>query len=58
MQLVPILFMTSKVQAGLFLIGVGLGTALPAFPGPLELFRPWLWIILIIIGIILIIKSG
>jgi len=52
--------MASKVSAGLFLIGVGLGTTinqlLPSL-GQFDVVKQALWIILIVIGVILIIKA-
>lgn len=47
----------SKFQAGIFLIGMGIGVALPSFPEPLNIITPWLWIILVIIGTALVIKN-
>jgi hypothetical protein len=47
----------SKFQAGIFLIGMGLGVAFPALPAPLNILDTWVWVILIIIGIILIIRN-
>ena len=52
--------MASLVQAGLFLIGVGIGTAITsviAIPEALNPIRHILWFILIIIGVALIIKA-
>jgi hypothetical protein len=50
--------MSTKFQAGLFFIGMGLGIALPAIPEPLTFLTPWLWILFILIGVILIVKSN
>lgn len=47
----------SKFQIGIFLIGMGLGVALPSFPEPLNILNPWLWIILIVAGTALVIKN-
>lgn len=47
----------SKFQIGIFMIGMGLGVAFPALPTPLNLIQPYLWVILIIIGMILIIRN-
>jgi len=44
-------------KAGLVIIGAGVGLALPSIPAPLNIIQPYLWIILIIIGVILIIKD-
>jgi len=52
--------MASMVSAGLFLIGVGIGTTIGQvlyLPEQLAFIKPALWIILIVIGVILIIKS-
>ncbi len=49
--------MNPKFLAGLFMMGMGLGIALPSLPEPLSILNPWLWIILLTIGIILIIVS-
>ncbi len=47
----------SKFQAGIFLIGMGIGVALPSFPDPLSILNPWIWIILVIVGTALVIKN-
>jgi len=44
-------------KAGLVLIGAGLGMALPQLPSPVSMIQPFLWILLIVIGVILIIKD-
>jgi len=44
-------------KAGLVLIGAGLGMALPSLPNPFNMIQPYLWILLIVIGVILIIKD-
>ncbi len=48
-------------KAGLVVLGVGLGMALPivlgTLPAPINMIQQYLWIILIVIGIILIIKD-
>ncbi|MDD4251209.1 MAG: hypothetical protein PHX27_03390 [Candidatus ainarchaeum sp.] len=50
--------MSTKFQAGLFMIGMGLGMALPSLPEPINFITPWLWILFIIIGVILLVKSN
>lgn len=47
----------SKFQAGIFLIGMGIGVALPSLPEPLAIINPWVWIILVIAGTALVIKN-
>jgi len=44
-------------KAGLVLLGAGLGMALPSLPTPFSIIQAYVWIILIIVGIILIIKD-
>jgi len=50
--------MAGKFHIGLFFIGIGLGLALPALPEQLAFLNPWLWIVFIVIGILLIIKGS
>lgn len=50
--------MTSRFQAGIFLIGMGIGVALPTLPAPLNIINSWVWILLIIVGVILLIKGN
>ncbi len=50
--------MSTRFQAGLFLIGIGLGIALPSLPEPITVLSPWLWILFILVGVILIVKSN
>jgi len=44
-------------EAGLFLIGMGVGTYMPLLPPPLNLVQPFLGLILVIIGVLLMIKN-
>ena len=49
---------TTKHQAGVALIGFGLGMAVNlSFPEPLNVINPYLWLIVVIIGFALIIKT-
>lgn len=48
----------SKFQIGLFIIGMGIGLALPRLPAPLNVLDNWLWILFLIIGVILMIKGS
>jgi hypothetical protein len=50
--------MTGKFMIGIFIIGLGIGSALPAIPQPLSILNQWLWIIFGVIGILLIIKGS
>jgi hypothetical protein len=50
--------MNGKFHIGLFLIGIGLGIALPSLPKEIAFLNPWVWIVFIVIGIILIIKGN
>jgi Kef-type K+ transport system membrane component KefB len=50
--------MAGKFHIGLFFIGVGLGMALPSLPKELAFLNPYLWIVFIVIGILLIIKGS
>jgi len=52
--------MTSLLSAGLFIIGVGIGMAFSSvipLPDALNPIKASLWIILLIVGVVLIIKS-
>ena len=44
-------------EAGLFLIGIGVGMYLPALPKPLNTIQPFLGLIVIIIGVLLMLKT-
>ena len=44
-------------EAGLFLIGIGVGMYLPALPKPLNNIQPFLGLIIIIIGVLLMLKT-
>jgi hypothetical protein len=44
-------------EAGLFLIGVGVGMYLPSLPKPLGAIQPFLGLIIIIIGVLLMLKK-
>ena len=44
-------------KAGLVILGAGIGMALPGLPAPMNVIQQYLWIILVIVGIILIIKD-
>ncbi len=44
-------------EAGLFLIGMGVGMYLPLLPEPISTVQPFLGIIVIVIGLLLMIKN-
>ena len=44
-------------EAGLFLIGIGVGMYLPTLPKPLLTIQPSLGLIVIIIGVLLMLQS-
>ncbi|MDO8627634.1 MAG: hypothetical protein Q7K42_04165 [Candidatus Diapherotrites archaeon] len=44
--------------AGLFLLGIAVGTFIPALPKPLDIIQPFLGLILIIVAAVLIIKGN
>ncbi len=50
--------MGSRRSAGLFLVGMGVGIALPPLPNELNMVKNVFWLILILVGIFLIIKEG
>ncbi len=44
-------------EAGLFLIGIGVGLYVPSLPSPIDVIQPFLGLIIILIGVILLIKK-
>lgn len=45
-------------EAGLFLIGIGVGLYVPAMPKPIDVIQPFLGLIIILIGVMLLIKKS
>ncbi len=44
-------------EAGLFLIGLGVGSYIPSLPAPLDVIQPFLGLIVILIGVLLMVKK-
>ncbi len=44
-------------EAGLFLIGLGVGMYIPVLPKPINVIQPFLGLIVILIGVLLMIKK-
>jgi len=44
-------------EAGLFLIGLGVGMYVPTLPKPMDVIQPFLGLIVILIGVLLMIKK-
>ncbi len=42
---------------GLFLIGIAIGSLIPNLPKPVDLFQPYVWLIFLVIGIVLLVRS-
>ncbi len=44
-------------EIGMLLLGVAIGTLIPDLPGPFDLFQPYLWVVFLVVGIVLLIKE-
>lgn len=44
-------------EAGLFLIGLGVGMYIPMLPKPVDVIQPFLGLIIILIGVLFMIKK-
>ncbi|MBN2067897.1 MAG: hypothetical protein JW744_05505 [Candidatus Diapherotrites archaeon] len=42
---------------GMLLLGIAIGTYIPAFPEPIQIINPYIGIILLVIAVILFVKS-
>ena len=42
---------------GMFLIGLGAGMYIPGFPAPLNVINPYIGLIILIIGIVVLLKK-
>jgi len=46
-----------NAEAGLFLIGLGVGTYIPTLPKPINVIQPFLGLVIILVGVLLLIKK-
>jgi hypothetical protein len=46
-----------NAEAGLFLIGLGIGMYVPTLPKPISVIQPFLGMIVILLGVLLLIKK-
>jgi hypothetical protein len=44
-------------EVGLFLIGLGVGTYIPLLPSPLDVIQPYLGLVVILIGVLIMVKK-
>lgn len=46
-----------NAEAGLFLIGLGVGMYVPTLPKPINVIQPFMGLIVILLGVLLLIKK-
>ena len=44
-------------EIGMLLIGIAIGSMIPQLPRPVDLLQPYVWIVFLVIGIVLLIRS-
>ena len=45
-------------EIGMLLLGVAIGTILPKLPAPLDIISPYMWVIFLVVGLLLLVRGG
>lgn len=45
-------------EIGMLMLGVAIGTIIPAFPAPIDIINQYVWVIFLVVGLLLLVRGG